>query len=35
LYTTFVADKMSELSYMERAMIDRITTENAQRLFSI
>ncbi len=35
LYTTFVADKMSELSDMKRVMIDKITTENAQRLFNI
>jgi len=35
LYTTFVADKMSELSEMQRDEIERIATENTYRLFGI
>jgi len=35
LFTTLVADKMSELSHLERGEIERITTENAVRLFGI
>ncbi len=34
-YTTFVADKMAELSEMSRAEIEDISTHNAQRLFKI
>ncbi|MEA3456341.1 MAG: TatD family hydrolase [Campylobacterota bacterium] len=34
LYTTFVADKMSELSGISRDKIEHITTENADRLFA-
>jgi len=34
-YTIFVADKMAELSSLDRDKIARITTENAQRLFGI
>lgn len=32
-YTTFVADKMAELSDLSTAEIENISTENAQRLF--
>ena len=32
-YTTFVADKMGELSNLSTAEIENITTQNAQRLF--
>ena len=35
LYTTFVAEKMSELSQLPREEIERITTENAHRLFGV
>lgn len=35
LYTTFVADKMSELNAIERDEIERITTENTYKLFGI
>ncbi len=35
LYTTFVADKMSELGAMKRDEVERVTTENAVRLFGI
>jgi len=34
-YTTFVADKMSELSGIPRAEIETLTTDNASRLFGI
>ncbi len=35
LYTTFIADKMGELSAIERDEIERITTENTYKLFGI
>ncbi|MEA3419199.1 MAG: TatD family hydrolase [Campylobacterota bacterium] len=35
LYTTFVADKMSELSHLKREKIELITSENAYNLFGI
>lgn len=34
-YTTFVADKMAELSSLSRIEIENISTQNAQRLFNI
>ena len=34
-YTTFVADKMAELSELSRTEIENLSTLNAQRLFSI
>ena len=34
-YTTFIADKMSELSTLEREEIESVTTENCHRLFGI
>jgi len=34
-YTTLIADKMSELSQMEKEEVEHITTENAHRLFGI
>lgn len=34
-YTTLVAEKMGELSQMPREEIERITTENAEKLFCI
>ena len=34
-YTTFVADKMAELSDLSRSDIENISTSNAQRLFKI
>ncbi len=35
LYTTFVAEKMSELSHTTREVIEQLTTENSQRLFGV
>ena len=35
LFTTFVADKMSELSNVSRIDMEELTTQNASRLFSI
>ena len=35
LYTTLVAEKMSELSQISRDEIENMTTENAERLFAI
>lgn len=35
LYTTLVADKMSELLSLERDYVESLTTSNAQRLFGI
>jgi len=32
-YTTFVADKMAELSSLNRDEIEKLSTQNAQRLF--
>jgi TatD DNase family protein len=34
-YTTFVAEKMAELSELSRTEIENISTQNAQRLFNI
>ena len=34
-YTTFVADKMSELSNISRLEMEQLTTQNAARLFGI
>lgn len=34
-YTTFISDKMAELSEVSREEMDRITTENCKRLFAI
>jgi TatD DNase family protein len=34
-YTTFVADKMAELSTLSRSEIEEISTSNAKRLFDI
>jgi len=34
-YTTLIAEKMSELSQIPRSEIERITTENAERLFTL
>ena len=34
-YTTFVADKMSELSALSRLEMEQLTTQNAARLFGI
>lgn len=34
-YTTFVADKMAELSALSRSEIENLSTQNAQRLFKI
>ena len=35
LYTVYVAEKMGELSQVDRTEIERITTENSQRLFGV
>ena len=35
LYTTLIAEKMSELSHIERGRIEALTTENAHNLFGI
>ncbi len=35
LYTTFIADKMSELSAISRTEIESLTTQNTMRLFGI
>jgi TatD DNase family protein len=34
-YTTLVRDKIAELWGMEKEEVEKITTENAKRLFSI
>ena len=34
-YTTFVADKMAELSGISREEMEKLTTDNSLRLFSL